>query len=191
MAAPWPTVCSGDESQLQLFNQHSLYISAASDHLRKLTADNTGQQQRLNQLEASSKNYIEQLQSAASPARTPAGGAAASISAKSAAIRDLDSQELRLKAALRNMDEEEIKLLGRRLGDWNREFWRTSLVLVLAVLAALSFLAYNFRLLSREIVRTGEMERFQRENVRSSRALSARILDLQDAERRRIARELH
>jgi signal transduction histidine kinase len=57
--------------------------------------------------------------------------------------------------------------------------------------AALSFLAYNFRLLSREIVRTQDLERFQRENVRSSRALSARILDLQDAERRRIARELH
>jgi two-component system, NarL family, sensor kinase len=35
------------------------------------------------------------------------------------------------------------------------------------------------------------MEHIQRENVRSSRALSARILDLQDAERRRIARELH
>jgi signal transduction histidine kinase len=182
---------SGDESQLRLFSQHSLYISAASDHLRKLTADNTGQQQRLNELEALSKNYIQQLQSGASTARTPDGGPPASISAKSAAIRDLDSQELRLKAALRNMDEEEIKLLSRRLGDWNREFWRTSLVLVLAVLAALSFLAYNFRLLSREIVRTQDMERVQRENVRSSRALSARILDLQDAERRRIARELH
>ena len=40
-------------------------------------------------------------------------------------------------------------------------------------------------------MRTQDLERDQRENVRSSRALSARILDLQDAERRRIARELH
>ena len=89
------------------------------------------------------------------------------------------------------MDEEEINLLSQRLGTWNREFWRTSVVLTLALFAALGFLAYNFRLLSREIVRTRDLELIQRENVRSSRALSARILDLQDAERRRIARELH
>ncbi len=77
------------------------------------------------------------------------------------------------------------------MGTWNRLFWRTSLVLALALFAALAFLACNFRLLSREIVRTQDLERVQRENVRSSRALSARILDLQDTERRRIARELH
>jgi len=89
------------------------------------------------------------------------------------------------------MDQEEIKLLNQRLSHWNRLFWRTSIVLALALFAALGFLAYNFRLLSREIVRTRNLERFQRENVRFSRALSARILDLQDTERRRIARELH
>ena len=37
---------SGDESQLQLFRQRSQYISDASEHLRKLTADNAQQQQR-------------------------------------------------------------------------------------------------------------------------------------------------
>jgi signal transduction histidine kinase len=89
------------------------------------------------------------------------------------------------------MDQEEIKLLNQRLGTWNRLFWRTSLVLALGLFAALGFLAYNFLLLSREIVRTQDLERVQRENVRSSGALSARILDLRDTERRRIARELH
>ena len=89
------------------------------------------------------------------------------------------------------MDQEEIRLLNQRLSHWNRLFWRTTAVLALALCAALGFLAYNFRLLSREIVRTQDLERYQRENVRFSRALSARILDLQDAERRRIARELH
>jgi signal transduction histidine kinase len=92
---------------------------------------------------------------------------------------------------IRRIDEEEISLLSQRLGTWNREFWRTSVVLALALFAALSFLAYNFQLLSREIVRTRDLENLQRENARSSRALSARILDLQDTERRRIARELH
>jgi two-component system NarL family sensor kinase len=35
------------------------------------------------------------------------------------------------------------------------------------------------------------MERMQRKNARSSRALSARVLELQDAERRKVARDLH
>src|SRR4029077_2167886 len=134
-----------------------------------------------------SKNYIAQLQNTALSA-----GARASISpATAAAIRGLDSQESQVNSVLRTMDQEEIKLLNQRLGTWNRLFWRTSLVLALALFAALGFLACDFRLLSGEIVRTQDLERFQRENVRSSRALSARILDLQDAERRRIARELH
>jgi signal transduction histidine kinase len=178
---------SGDESQLQLFRQRSQYISEASEHLRKLTADNAQQQERLSKLESLSKNYIAQLQSTAVSAVAPA-----SISpVKSAAIRGLDLQESQVNGVLRSMDQEEIKLLNQRLGTWNRLFWRTTIVLALALCAALGFLAYNFRLLTREIVRTQDLERFQRENVRSSRALSARILDLQDTERRRIARELH
>jgi signal transduction histidine kinase len=178
---------SGDESQLELFRRHSQYIADATEHLRKLTADNARQQQRLSELESLSKNYITQLQSITASAGAPAS----TSTAKSAAIRGLDSQESQLNGVVRSMEEEEIKLLNQRLGTWNGLFWRTALVLALAVCAALGFLAYNFRLLSREIVRTQDLERVQRENVRSSRALSARILDLQDAERRRIARELH
>jgi signal transduction histidine kinase len=179
-------VGSGDESRLQLLRQHSQYISSAFDDLRKSTADNTAQQQRLSQLESLSRNYIAQLESTRVSA-----AAASSSAAKSAAIRDLDSQEAQVNGVVRRMDEEEIKLLSQRLATWNRLFWRTAFVLALAVFAALGLLAYNFRLLSREIVRTQDLERIQRENVRSSRALSARILELQDAERRRIARELH
>ena len=178
---------SGDEFQLQFFRQHSQYISNAFEDLRKLTADNPQQQQRLSELESISKDYIAQLQGTAVSAVPPA-----SISpAKAAAIRGLDSQEAQVQGVLRSMNQEEIKLLNQRLSHWNRLFWRTSIVLALALFAALGFLAYNFRLLSREIVRTRNLERFQRENVRFSRALSARILDLQDTERRRIARELH
>jgi signal transduction histidine kinase len=178
---------SGDDTQLQLFRQHSQYISDAAEHLRKLTADNARQQERLNEFESLSKIYIAQLQSTAESAVTPA-----SVSpATSAAIRSLDSQESQVNGVLRRMDQEEIRLLNQRLSTWNREFWRTTSVLALALFVALGFLAYNFRLLNREIVRTQDLERSQRENVRSSRALSARILDLQDAERRRIARELH
>jgi len=178
---------SGDGSELKLFLQHSDYIEKTSEHVRKLTADNARQQERLSELESLSRNYIAQLQRTMAPGVQPNSASPA----KSAAIQELDSQESQVDRLIRRMDEEEISLLSQRLGTWNREFWRTSVVLTLALFAALSFLGYNFRLLSREIVRSRDLERIQRENVRSSRALSARILDLQDAERRRIARELH
>jgi len=116
---------SGDESQRQLFRQHSQYISDATEHLRKLTADNPGQQQRLSELESLSKNYIAQLQSITESGATPAS----SSLAKSAAIRELASQESQLAGIVRRMDEEEIKLLSQRLGTWNRLFWRTAFVL--------------------------------------------------------------
>jgi signal transduction histidine kinase len=178
---------SGDETERQVFRQHSEYIEKASEHLRKLTADNARQQERLSELQSLSRNYVAQLQ------RDLASGVQpnSDLPAKLAAIREFDSQESQVDRLVIRMEEEEISLLSRRLGTWNREFWRTSVVLTLALFAALGFLAYNFRLLSREIVRTRELELIQRENVLSSRALSARILDLQDAERRRIARELH
>ena len=178
---------SGDGTELQLFRQHSDYIEKASEHFRKLTADNARQQERLSELESLSRNYVTQLQRVMATGVQPNSASPA----KSAAIRELDSQELGVERIVRRMDEEEISLLSQRLGTWNREFWRTSVVLTLALFAALGFLAYNFRLLSREIVRTRDLELIQRENVRSSRALSARILELQDVERRRIARELH
>jgi CHASE3 domain sensor protein len=105
---------SGDESQLQLFRQHSQYVSSALDDLRKSTADNARQQQRLSELASLSQNYIGQLQST-----TVSDTAISNSRAKSSAIRDLDSH---VNGVVRRMDEEEIKLLSQRLATWNHLF---------------------------------------------------------------------
>jgi signal transduction histidine kinase len=52
-------------------------------------------------------------------------------------------------------------------------------------------LAYNFRRQAAEVALTKKIERQARENAESYRLMSARILELQDSERRKIARELH
>jgi CHASE3 domain sensor protein len=76
---------SGDEFQLQFFRQHSQYISNAFEDLRKLTADNPQQQQRLSELESISKDYISQLQGhrgvcgTARPGRSFHGGSKAHL----------------------------------------------------------------------------------------------------------------
>jgi signal transduction histidine kinase len=64
-------------------------------------------------------------------------------------------------------------------------------MLGLAFAVVTLMLAYNFRLLFAEVANTKKMERQVRENADSYRLMSARILELQDSERRRIARELH
>jgi two-component system sensor histidine kinase UhpB len=52
-------------------------------------------------------------------------------------------------------------------------------------------LHHGFGLLSAEIARRSETEKIARQVAESSRFLSARILELRDVERRKIARELH
>src|SRR5882762_823999 len=89
------------------------------------------------------------------------------------------------------MADDEKMLLDARLAAADHWFNRNVVILALTFTVAVLLLAYNFRLLTREVARTQEMERVQLEHSRSLRTLSTRILDLQDAERRRVARELH
>ena len=70
-------------------------------------------------------------------------------------------------------------------------FVRLVAVLVGSFSLALVLLVYNLRLLMDEIELRRKQELIERKNTESYRMLSARILKLQNVERRRIARELH
>jgi signal transduction histidine kinase len=180
-------VASGDERQLRDFRTHSTNVARLIENLRKLTADNPRQQFRLGEMESLSAKYLAELESTVAAA-TPRSSLSP---AEAASIRSLDSQESRQNALVRSMADDEQMLLEGRLNTWNRFFLRNAFILAITFAVALVFLAFNFRLLTREISRTREMERLQRESGRSSRALSTRILELQDTERRKVARELH
>jgi signal transduction histidine kinase len=186
-AAALAYAVSGDESQFQEFHTRAESITRLIENLRTLTADNPRQQYRLGQLETASRKYLAELDSSLASIR-PRG---AIHSAEGDAIRNLDSQQTQQESMVHGMADEEQMLLDERLAIWRRFFVRNSLILSLSFAVALLFLVYNYRLLSREVARTREMEQAQRESVHSSRALSARILELQDAERRKVARELH
>jgi signal transduction histidine kinase len=178
---------TGEQHQLEEFRSHSESIVRLIENLRRLTSDNPRQQYRLGKLESLSKKYVAELEETvtATTPRVPARSTEAS------ALKGLDTQQSQQEALVKSMQDDEQLLLDTRLARWNRYFVRNGLILVLALMVALLFLAYNFRLLNREITSTRELERIQRESVRSSRALSARILELQDSERRKVARELH
>jgi signal transduction histidine kinase len=179
-------VNSGDQNQLLELRKHAAVTTQLIEELRKLTADNPRQQYRLGELESLSKKYLGELEGTVT---TVAPHAIRPAEAQS--TRVLDDQQAQQDALVRSMTDEEQRLLDVRLANWNRFFLRNAFVLTVAFVLALIFLVYNYALLNREITRSREMELVQRESVRSSRALSARILELQDSERRKVARELH
>ena len=100
-------------------------------------------------------------------------------------------RQKQMDAIVRSLQDREESLLEQRLHDWDYLFKRNALMLGFAFAVIGIMLAYNFRELLAEIKQTKDTERRSRENADSYRLMSAKILELQDLERRRIARELH
>lgn len=157
------------------------------DRLRTLTRDNLRQQERLGKLESLLDQGVSLIESEP---------ASAGINAHASLSRRLEQEEinnrkLQIDAIVKGMQDEEEVLLEQRLKDWDYLFKRNILMLGIAFAVVTIMLAYNFRLLISEVARTKARERKIRANAESYRLMSARILEMQDSERRRIARELH
>lgn len=110
---------------------------------------------------------------------------------QSAALTSISLAHDEVRALIEEMQEHEQALLKARLRRWDMLFRRNLVALTLMFAAAILLLFYNFRFFLGEIARRNIAERLERENIESYRALSARIIGLQDFERRKIARELH
>jgi signal transduction histidine kinase len=155
--------------------------------LRRLTSDNTVQQERLEKFHALLQQDIQQLRECVRGTNC----AGTQVDQESDALAIIVSRRRTMSGMLREMEDSEAQLLQSRLKMWDRLFNRMVISWVGAFAVGLILLAYNFNLLIREIERRKELERIEKKNAESYRALSARILELQDVERRRIARELH
>jgi signal transduction histidine kinase len=155
--------------------------------LRKLTADNPRQQERLAQLEP-----MLQQASALLENKRASPGVHGSVSPAQRALQGkIDNQENQIERIVKAMQDEEVALLDQRLWEWDYLFKRNVLMLGVAFAVVTIMLAYNFRFLISEVARTKAREKRIRANAESYRQMSARILEMQDSERRRIARELH
>ena len=171
-------------SQLEQQTQHELLILA---DLRTLTMDNPAQQQRLRPLGPLLQHDIDQLNGCVKGQDCPDSG----ITARTDFLLELAGRRRSMSAMLREMEGMEETLLESRLKTWERLFTRMVITSVGSFSLALLLLLYNFRLLFREIERGKAQELIEKNNAESYRMLSARILELQDVERRKIARELH
>jgi signal transduction histidine kinase len=157
------------------------------EELRRLTADNPRQQQRLGQLGrilGESVSFID--------GQPDSNGVQVRLSPDERRRQEeISNREKQMASIVKSMQDEEESLLEQRLKDWDYLFKRNALMLGLAFAVVAVMLAYNFRLLVTEVARTRDTEQRSRENADSYRLMSGRILELQDSERRRIARELH
>ena len=155
--------------------------------LRRLTSDNPKQQERLEEFHRILEEDVDQLRACV---RGPSC-LGSDPSDRSDRLADIFGRRRTMSAMLRDMEESEANLLMQRLQMWDQLFDRMVVTLVGAFVLGLILLIYNFSLLIREIEQRKEQQQIERKNAESYRMLSARILELQDVERRRIARELH
>jgi signal transduction histidine kinase len=143
--------------------------------LKEQTQDNPAEQEGIEQLEPLVEQHIQQLQGAASVS----------------AGESNSEQDARIGRIIADIDTRETQLLGVRQAAWDRQFHRNIAVLVFAVGACLLLLFTNMHLLREDVRSSRIATEHIRESADSYRALSSRIIRMQDAERRRIGRELH
>jgi signal transduction histidine kinase len=157
------------------------------DALRVLTRDNAKQQKRLDQLSPLLKQGISLIKD---ENRSPDFQVKLPPNQR-AKQEEIVNREKQVDSLITDMSNEENMVLGDRLQTLNYLFKRNLNMLALAFAVMIIMLVFSFRLLLKEVARTREIEERERENAESFRLLSVKILELQDSERRRIARELH
>jgi signal transduction histidine kinase len=157
------------------------------EELTRLTQDNPTQQERLAALASSLQQDFAQLRACVSGAKCLDPGATNKLDS----MAEIAGRRGTMSALIRSMEDMEDNLLQTRLQTWDRLFVRLVAVLVGCFSLALVLLIYNLRLLMDELELRKKQEVIEKKNTESYRMLSARILELQDVERRKIARELH
>jgi len=173
------------DEALQLDQQDTEQEKVVNE-LLQLTRDNPPQQRRLAALKLLLAQDFVQLRACVTGAKC-----IASDSSQPDSLAQIYERRRTMSRMLLEMDSIEDDLLTTRLKDWDRLFVRMVATSVGCFALALLLLVYNLRLLLDEIERRRKLEILQQQNTQSYRMLSARILELQDVEHRKIARELH
>jgi len=96
-----------------------------------------------------------------------------------------------ITSVMQEMRQREKQLLNQRVQHSGRLFTLAILILASTFIVALVFFSVNYRFLSSELRARRSAERAAHQSEQALRRLTARLLKLQDEERRKISRELH
>ena len=155
--------------------------------LQGLTRDNPQQQARL----AALNSLLTDLRAKIGSCENDVSCLSDSTPGRQAVLRSAWDEREKMLVILDAMESDEDALLRQRLAGWSSHYRVMVLALILCFASAVILIFFNLRLLLIEADRRSRSERLIREHINSYRALSGRILELQDSERRKIARELH
>jgi signal transduction histidine kinase len=172
-------VFAGHQEARQQFETAADALPAQIAGLRKLTADNPSQQSLLASLEPLINQQIAFLRTSA--AMKNKGGSTELLQEFSTTGQNLSEQ---VSSKLASLHQEEQKLLGMRTIISDRTYATQKLVLSISFVVILLFTILNFLELMVQL-----RERRNAEQV--VRRLSGKILQVQDEERRKLARDLH
>jgi signal transduction histidine kinase len=173
-------VDSGDPVFLTEYETAAAQIPKSVQVVRFLIRDNPPQRENCTKLETLANKRIELMQRAIDLKL-----ANESTLEKQAEItRQIVATASLTDVLLEQMQSQERILLNARSISAERVFWWTVLILLSALVVALTLFMINYRLLTAEL----EARQLAQDSLRT---LSARLLRLQDEERRKFARELH
>jgi signal transduction histidine kinase len=168
-----------DDFRLE-FDETSVFVSPALKKLRDLTVDNSKEQEYCAQLEKVVGRRMELFKESVELKRANPAEQKEQARINLEGV-PLSSETTRLNDA---MNAEEQRLLGQRQKTSSKWlFWAVSL-LILTFALGLIFFIFQFYVLSKEL----EARQFAEH---AARKISTRVLQLQDEERARLARDLH
>lgn len=158
-------------------------IPTSLENLRRLTADNQRQQERIATLSPIAQRFVSEIEK-----RSTASTALASDPAGATELFELQDQ---MDNAFEEIRNAEVTLQQVRQGSRRMQYEQIFLIVGLIFFAAVMLLGFYFRLLSDQVRLAKASEKALEVSGNSYRLLSAKLLNLQDRERRRVARELH
>lgn len=173
-------VDSGDPNHLR---NHQLAIAEIPNtlvSLKRLVSDNPSQQKRMEELEKLIDQRISLMQQSVALKQT----GHSTLENQARVTQSIVSVAGQMDSLIQRMQEQEQSLLELRIARWHQGEQWTSVLLWSAFFVAATLLSLHYRMLNREL--------YGRQRAEASlRKLSARLLQLQDDERRKFSRELH
>lgn len=180
-------IASGGAEFLVQFEIAASETTRNLQRLRGLTKDNRKQQDLCSRLEVAVAERIRLLKE--------------SIRAKDQAPQDdhIQAEFMRqnvpvsseMTSIMQQLRDEEQSLLQIRQSTSHRLFVVMVIVLAVSFIVSLEMFAVHYRFLSAELDAREHAEQSARDSEESLRRLTGRLLQLQDAERRKFSRELH
>ena len=162
-------------------------VQQTLQHLRELTLDNPRQQELWTRLQELTASRLTLFRESIQLRQFDPQGQQGQVDISRRGLPIVSE----ISSTMQQMRDEEQSLLEARARASKRWFILAVIVLMATFILALIMFSVHYQLLTAELDAREQAERTVRDSERSLRGLTARLLQLQDEERRRFSRELH